>query len=164
MRALVQRVIRASVSVDGEVLGEIGAGLVVFVGIQHQDGQAEAAWLADKVAHLRILTDEAGKFNQSLMDTGGEALVVSQFTLYGDTRRGRRPSFSEAAPPELASPLIERFSEILRACGIRVASGRFQAHMLVEIHNDGPVTLWLDSALTRSGQIKVKPQSDADAG
>lgn len=164
MRALVQRVTKASVSADGEMLGEIGAGLVVFVGIQHHDGETEAAWLADKVAHLRVFTDENSRFNLSLLDTGGEALVVSQFTLYGDTRRGRRPSFSEAATPELAAPLIERFTELLREYGICVATGRFQAHMLVEIHNDGPVTLWLDSSLTRSGQTKVKPQSDANAG
>ena len=165
MRALVQRVQRASVSVGSEVLGAIGPGLVVFVGIHHQDGEAEAVWLADKIAHLRIFADEAGKFNLSLLDISGEILVVSQFTLYGDARRGRRPSFSDEAVPERAAPLIERFCALLRECGIRqVATGRFQAHMLVEILNDGPVTMWLDSALTRSGQIKAKPHSDASAG
>lgn len=165
MRALIQRVQRASVSEDGDVLGVIGPGLAVFVGIHHQDSEAEAEWLADKIAHLRIFSDEANKFNLSLLDTGGEILVVSQFTLYGDARRGRRPSFSSAAVPELAAPLIDRFCTLLRECGIQhVATGRFQAHMLVEIHNDGPVTIWLDSAVTRSGQIKVKPSSDANAG
>jgi D-aminoacyl-tRNA deacylase len=155
MRALVQRVIKAAVSVENEVLGAIGPGLVILIGVQLQDSAVEAVWLADKIAHLRIFTDEIGKFNRSLLDTAGEALVVSQFTLYGDTSRGRRPSFSAAAPPELAAPLIDRFSYELRACGVQhVATGRFQAHMLVEIHNDGPVTLWLDSALTRSGQIR----------
>ena len=147
MRALVQRVQRASVSVGSEVLGAIGPGLVVFVGIHHQDGEAEAAWLADKIAHLRIFADEAGKFNLSLLDISGEILVVSQFTLYGDARRGRRPSFSDAAVPERAAPLIERFCALLRECGIRqVATGRFQEHMMVTIHNDGPVTIMLDSA------------------
>jgi D-aminoacyl-tRNA deacylase len=155
MRALVQRVIKASVSVDGNVVGAIGPGLVVFIGIRQQDTKVEAAWLAEKVANLRIFTDEAGKFNLSLLETAGEALVVSQFTLYGDSRRGRRPSFSEAAAPELASPLIDRFCGYLHDVGVRqVATGLFQRHMLVEIHNDGPVTFWLDSAVTRSGQVK----------
>lgn len=165
MRALVQRVQKASVSVDSKVLGAIGPGLVVFVGIHHQDGEVEVGWLADKIAHLRIFSDEAGKFNLSLLDTAGEVLVVSQFTLYGDARRGRRPSFGDAANPERAAPLVYRFCALLRELGIRhVATGRFQAHMLVEIHNDGPVTMWLDSAVTRSGQIKVKPRADAGAG
>jgi D-aminoacyl-tRNA deacylase len=165
MRALLQRVQKASVAVDGEIIGSIGFGLVILVGIQHGDGEAEAAWLADKIAHLRVFSDVAGKFNLSLLDTDGEALVVSQFTLYGDTRRGRRPSFSAAASPDQAAPLIECFCSLLQGCGVRrVAAGKFQAHMLVEIHNDGPVTLWLDSAVTRSGQLKAKSPPGAIAG
>ncbi|NLS76507.1 MAG: D-tyrosyl-tRNA(Tyr) deacylase [Chloroflexi bacterium] len=144
MRVVIQRVRRASVSVDGQVVGAIGAGLVILVGVREGDAEAQAAWLAQKVAHLRIFEDENGKMNRSLLEMGGSALVVSQFTLYGDAQHGRRPSFSEAARPEVAEPLIARFAELLRAEGVRVETGVFQAMMLVEIHNDGPVTLIID--------------------
>jgi len=144
MRAVVQRVSRASVTVDGQVIGAIGRGVVVLLGVTHGDGEAEAAWLARKIAGLRIFEDEAGKMNASLLDVGGEALVVSQFTLYGDARKGRRPSFTRAAPPEVAAPLVDRFAELLRQAGVPVQTGRFGAHMLVEIHNDGPVTILLE--------------------
>ena len=144
MRVVIQRVTHASVSVDGQVVGAIGPGLVILVGVREGDAEAEAAWLAKKVAHLRIFEDEDGKMNRSLLEAGGSALVVSQFTLYGDAQRGRRPSFSEAARPEVAEPLIARFAELMRAEGVRVETGVFQAMMLVEIHNDGPVTLVID--------------------
>jgi len=144
MRALIQRVTKASVSVAGQVVGAIGPGLAVLLGIREGDSEAEAVWLAHKIAHLRIFADEQSKFNRSLLDTGGEALVVSQFTLYGDARKGLRPSFSDAARPEVAEPLIERFVELLRAEGVSVETGVFQAMMLVEIHNDGPVTIILE--------------------
>jgi D-tyrosyl-tRNA(Tyr) deacylase len=146
VRAVVQRVTRASVSVDGQAIGAIGPGLVILLGVAHGDTEAEARWLAEKIAHLRIFEDEAGRFNRSAFDTHGEVLVVSQFTLLGDARRGRRPDFMAAAPPDVAEPLIDRFVEFVRQQGLRVATGRFRAHMLVEIHNDGPVTLILDRA------------------
>jgi D-aminoacyl-tRNA deacylase len=147
MRVLLQRVERASVSVDGRQVGAIGQGLVLLVGIGPGDTEAAAAKLADKVAGLRIFSDAAGKFNLSLLDVHGGALVVSQFTLYADSRKGRRPSFSDAAPPEVARPLCEYFARQLAAAGVApVATGEFGAHMHVEIHNDGPVTIWLDSA------------------
>jgi len=144
MRAVVQRVKEASVSVEGEVVGEIGRGLVVLVGVRQGDTEAEAAYLAQKIANLRIFPDRAGKFNLSALDVGGEVLVVSQFTLYADTRKGRRPSFVDAAPPEVAEPLVERFVELLRQTGLRVETGQFQAKMLVKIFNDGPVTIILE--------------------
>jgi D-tyrosyl-tRNA(Tyr) deacylase len=144
VRALVQRVSRAEVSVDGVVVGAIGRGVVVLVGATHGDGEAEAEWLAHKVAGLRIFEDEAGLMNGSLPDVGGAALVVSQFTLYADARKGRRPSFTDAAPPEVAEPLIEHFSRVLAQDGVPVQTGRFGAHMLVEIHNDGPVTILVE--------------------
>lgn len=147
MRAVVQRVQRGAVAVAGEVVGEVGPGLVVLVGITHDDSEAEARWLANKIAHLRIFEDEAGKFNRSLLEVDGGVLVVSQFTLYGDARKGRRPSFTEAARPELAEPLYERFADLLQEAGVaHVARGRFGARMVVTIENDGPVTLWLDTA------------------
>lgn len=151
MRALVQRVSRASVSVGGAVIGEIGAGLTILLGVRQGDTDENAAWLAEKVAHLRIFDDEAGRFDRSLRDIQGAALVVPQFTLYGDARRGRRPSFSDAALPQEAEPLYERFCHHLRQQGIPVELGSFGAHMLVEIHNDGPVTIWLDTDVSRSG-------------
>jgi D-aminoacyl-tRNA deacylase len=155
MRALIQRVTQGAVQVEGVRLGAIGHGLVILVGVRAGDGEAEACWLAQKVANLRIFEDDQGRFNLSLLEVAGSALVVSQFTLYGDARRGRRPSFSDAAAPELAAPLIERFQDYLRQEGVRdVQSGRFQAHMLVEIYNDGPVTLLLDSDVSRSGNPK----------
>jgi D-tyrosyl-tRNA(Tyr) deacylase len=146
MRAILQRVKRGSVSVDGQVVGAIDTGLVVLIGTTHQDTPDQAKVLAHKTANLRIFEDEAGKMNLSALDVGGEALVIPQFTLYADCRRGRRPSFTEAAHPETASPLIEHFVQALQAEGIAgVATGVFGAHMLVEIHNDGPVTIILDT-------------------
>jgi D-tyrosyl-tRNA(Tyr) deacylase len=146
MRAILQRVKRGAVLVDGQVLGAIGTGLVILVGTTHSDTPAQVELVARKAAHLRIFEDEAGKMNLSALDVGAEALVVSQFTLYADSRRGRRPSFTDAAHPERAEPLIEHFVRALQAEGIRrVAGGKFGAHMLVEIHNDGPVTIILDS-------------------
>jgi D-tyrosyl-tRNA(Tyr) deacylase len=144
VRALVQRVSRAEVSVDGVVVGAIGRGVVVLVGATHGDSEAEAEWLAHKVAGLRIFEDDAGLMNASLPDVGGAALVVSQFTLYADARKGRRPSFTDAAPPEVAEPLIEHFCRVLAQAGVPVQTGRFGAHMLVEIHNDGPVTILME--------------------
>ncbi len=151
MRALIQRVRRAAVSVEGLTIGEIDLGLAILLGVRTGDTDENAAWLADKITHLRIFDDEAGRFDRSLHDVEGAALVVPQFTLYGDARRGRRPSFSDAAPPEQAEPLYERFCQHLRQQDIPVKTGRFGAHMLVEIHNDGPVTLWLDTDISRRG-------------
>ena len=145
MRALLQRVTWASVTVEGLVVGQIGQGLLILVGVGHDDGEAQVKTLADKIAHLRIFEDEQGKMNRSLLDIGGQALVVSQFTLYADARRGRRPSFTDAAPPALAEPLVERFKEMLAGYGLEVAGGVFGAYMQVELLNDGPVTIWLDS-------------------
>lgn len=144
MRALIQRVSEASVSVDGEVVGAIGQGVVVLVGVTQRDTEEEACWLARKIAGLRIFEDREGRMNVGLLDAGGEALVVSQFTLYADASKGRRPSFVDAAPPELAEPLVECFSEALRGHGVPVAEGVFGAMMVVEIHNDGPVTIMLE--------------------
>lgn len=146
MRAVIQRVSRASVSVDGDTVGAIEHGFLVLLGVSHGDGQAEADWLARKIAGLRVFEDDAGKMNLGLSDIGGAALVVSQFTLYGDARKGRRPSFTEAARPEQAEPLIEYFVEQLRARGVTVETGQFRAAMEVSLVNDGPVTLWLDTA------------------
>ncbi len=144
MRALIQRVSQASVSVDGQVVSKIGRGLLVLVGVGQGDGEAAAQFLAEKTANLRIFEDEQGKTNLSVLDVKGEALVVSQFTLYAEARKGRRPSFTAAALPEAAEPLVDRFIESLRGHGVPTQSGRFGAHMLVEIHNDGPVTIWLE--------------------
>ncbi|HVX16511.1 MAG TPA: D-aminoacyl-tRNA deacylase [Acidimicrobiales bacterium] len=144
MRALVQRVTSASVTVDGDVVGEIGAGLCVLVGVTHDDDERSAARLAEKVHHLRVFADVAGVMNRSLADTGAAALVISQFTLYGDTARGRRPSWVAAARPEHAEPLVEAFVADLRAAGVTVAQGRFGADMQVALVNDGPVTLLLE--------------------
>ena len=144
MRIVLQRVRSGRVSVDDQVVAEIGRGLVILVGVAHQDGEAEARWLAEKCAGLRVFEDQAGKTNLSIQDVGGEAIVVSQFTLYADTRKGRRPSFVKAAPPEIAEPLVQCFAEILSAQGIPTKTGRFGAHMLVEIDNDGPVTIMLE--------------------
>ena len=145
MRALVQRVSRASVTIEGQEVASIGQGLVVLLGAGRGDTEEDASYLADKVANLRIFSDASDKFNLSALDTGGEVLVVSQFTLYGDTRKGRRPSFTDAAPPEEAEPLIDKFVELLRAAGLKVETGRFRQNMLVEIHNSGPVTIFIDS-------------------
>ncbi len=145
MRALVQRVTRARVTVEGRVSGEIGAGLLVLVGATHGDGEREAAWLAGKVAALRIFGDEAGLMNLDVRQARGAALVVPQFTLYGDARRGRRPDFTRAARPEAAEPLLGRFCALLAAEGVPVERGVFGAHMQVELLNDGPVTLMLET-------------------
>ncbi|MFZ5919762.1 MAG: D-aminoacyl-tRNA deacylase [Chloroflexota bacterium] len=144
MRALIQRVSQASVTVEGETLASIGKGLVVLLGVGHGDGEAQAAYLAEKIANLRIFEDSQGKTNLSALDVGGEAIVVSQFTLYADTAKGRRPSFIHAAQPEVAAPLVERFIGYLRGHGVPTQAGKFGAHMLVQIHNDGPVTIWLE--------------------
>lgn len=145
MRAVVQRVSKGSVTVDQEVVGEIGRGYVILLGVAQGDTERDADYLVDKIANLRIFPDAQGKMNLSLLDVGGEVLVVSQFTLVGDCRRGRRPSFSSAAPPELANKLYEYFVDKLSSMGIKVETGQFQADMLVEIMNDGPVTILLDS-------------------
>ena len=146
MRAIVQRVKRGAVSVDGETTGAVDTGLVVLIGATHQDSEAEARQLAHKTAHLRIFEDEAGKMNFSALDVGAGVLVVSQFTLYANCKKGRRPSFTESAPPEVAEPLVEHFADQLREVGVaKVETGVFRAHMLVEIHNDGPVTIILDT-------------------
>jgi D-tyrosyl-tRNA(Tyr) deacylase len=144
MRAVVQRVRQASVSANNEVVGAIGPGLVVLLGVKSDDGEAEARWLAHKVANLRVFADEQGKMNLSALDVGGAVLAVSQFTLYGDVRKGFRPSFTDAAPPEVAEPLVDFFVQRLREEGLHVETGVFQAMMLVEIHNDGPVTIVLE--------------------
>jgi len=145
MKALLQRVTGASVSVDSEEVGRIGQGLVVFLGVADGDAEKDAQYLAQKIVNLRIFADTEGKFNLSALDIKGELLLVSQFTLMADTRKGRRPSFVEAAPPERAEELYDYFVEQTRATGLKVATGRFQAYMQVEIHNDGPVTILLDS-------------------
>lgn len=144
MRALIQRVSRASVHVDGEEAARIGQGFVVLLGVADDDGEAEAAWLARKVAGLRLFEDNAGKMNLGLADVGGQVLAVSQFTLYGDARKGRRPSFTRAAAPVQAQELYEMFCALLAAEGVPVEKGVFQAHMEVSLVNDGPVTLWLE--------------------
>ena len=144
MRLLLQRVAHARVSVAGETIAEIGAGLVILLGIGPNDGEEQERYLAEKAANLRIFEDEAGKMNRSVLETGGQAIIVSQFTLYADTRKGRRPAFTEAALPEIASPLVERFAALLREQGVPTQTGAFAAHMLVEIANDGPVTIWLE--------------------
>jgi D-tyrosyl-tRNA(Tyr) deacylase len=144
MRAVVQRVTEAAVTVEGEVVGRIQRGLCVLLGVAHADGAATAARMADKLLHLRILDDEAGVMNRSVAEAGGELLVVSQFTLYGDTSRGRRPSWSAAAPPAQAEPLVAAVVAAQRDAGVHVATGRFRAEMLVQLVNDGPVTLVLE--------------------
>ncbi len=150
MRAVIQRVNKASVSVDGRVVGSISHGLAILLGIRVGDTEAEAQWMASKIATLRIFDDDAGKLNLSVLDVKGSALVVSQFTLYGEARKGRRPSYDQAAPPEVAEPLIRRFVELLEAQGVPVQTGVFRAHMLVEIHNDGPVTIMLEQDAGRT--------------
>lgn len=144
MRIVLQRVSRARVSVAGRLTGEIGTGLLLLVGITHDDGDEAVDWMAEKVAGLRVFADDEGKMNRSVVETGGAVLVVSQFTLYGDARKGRRPSFVGAARPETAVPLYERFVRVLRGTGLRVETGEFGAMMDVELVNDGPVTLILE--------------------
>lgn len=148
MRAVVQRVSRAKVTVEQQVTGEIGPGLMILLGVGKQDTSATAAGMAEKLANLRIFEDAAGKMNLSLLDTRGNALIVSQFTLYGDARGQRRPSFISAAPPELAKQLYEEFCEVLKSLGVTVATGIFQAMMSVELVNEGPVTILVDSDKT----------------
>ncbi len=145
MRAVIQRVSSAQVTVDGQVVGQIERGFLVLVGITHSDGEAEARTLARKIVGLRVFEDDGGKMNLSLADVGGAVLAVSQFTLYGDVRKGRRPSFIDAARPEQAEPLYQRFCQLLAAEGVAVAQGVFQAHMQIALVNDGPVTIWMDT-------------------
>ncbi|ADJ26617.1 D-tyrosyl-tRNA(Tyr) deacylase [Dehalogenimonas lykanthroporepellens BL-DC-9] len=145
MKALIQRVSRAHVTVDDEIVGSIDAGLAVLVGVAAGDDTADLDYLAAKLVNLRIFADDAGRFDLSVLETGGAILLVSQFTLIADTRKGRRPSFTEAAPPEQAEAMISRLGDAVAEAGVRVAYGRFQAHMMVELVNDGPVTIMLDS-------------------
>jgi D-tyrosyl-tRNA(Tyr) deacylase len=145
VRILIQRVSHGKVSVAGQAVAEIGPGMVVLVGVGPQDGEDQARYLAEKAANLRIFEDDQGKINLSLLDVHGEALVVSQFTLYADARKGRRPSFTAAAAPDLARPLVEKFAALLAEQGVATQMGVFGAHMLVEIANDGPVTIWLEA-------------------
>ena len=144
MRALLQRVSRASVTVEGQTISIIGKGLLVLLGVGHGDREEQAKFLAEKIANLRVFEDEQGKTNLSILDVKGEAIVVSQFTLYADTRKGRRPSFIDAALPDIAEPLVSRFAELLHGHGVPTQTGKFGAHMQVEIHNDGPLTIWLE--------------------
>jgi D-aminoacyl-tRNA deacylase len=150
LRALLQRVSQAHVSIDGQIVGAIGRGWVILLGVAPSDNSEIARKLAEKVAHLRCFEDDQGKMNRSALDARAELLVVSQFTLYADTSRGRRPSFVGAAPPEVADPLVNQFCGELRSFGLTVETGRFGANMLVSIDNDGPVTIWLDSEEKRS--------------
>ncbi len=151
MRAVIQRVASAQVRVDGQVVGQIGQGFLVLLGIAHADGDEEALYLARKIAGLRVFEDNDGKMNLALGDVGGSVLAVSQFTLYGDVRKGRRPSFIDAARPEHAEPLYQRFCRMLAAEGVAVQQGVFQAHMEISLVNDGPVTIWMDTAQLMAG-------------
>jgi D-aminoacyl-tRNA deacylase len=145
MKALLQRVTRANVTVNNEIVGTIGQGFLILLGIGKDDNESHIKTLVEKIVYLRVFEDDEGKMNRSLLDVGGQALVVSQFTLYADVRKGRRPSFTNAAPPALAEPLVERFKEALANFGLKVEGGIFGAHMDVELLNYGPVTIWLDS-------------------
>ncbi len=145
MKALLQRVSHASVTIDGDTVGSIRTGLCLFLCVEQDDTREDAGYLKEKTLNLRIFPDEAGRFDRSVFDIGGGLLVVSQFTLAADTRKGRRPSFTRAAPPETANPLLDYFIEECRASGLNVETGKFGAHMQVDISNDGPVTIWLDS-------------------
>jgi len=145
MRALIQRVSQARVTVADEITGQIDGGLLVLLGVGKQDGEQQIGWMAEKLVGLRIFEDEAGKMNHSLQDVGGSMLVVSQFTLFGDCRKGKRPSFVDAAPPEIANELYEKFVAAVRGKGVDVATGKFREHMEVSLVNDGPVTLWIES-------------------
>lgn len=144
MRALIQRVTHGKVSVEGNVKAEIKSGLVILLGVGHGDNEEQAQFLAEKIANLRIFEDDQDKMNLSVLDVKGAAMVVSQFTLYADARKGRRPSFTDAALPDIAKPLVETFAQMMRDLGVPTQTGEFGAHMLVEIHNDGPVTIWLE--------------------
>ena len=145
MRAVAQRVTKASVTIDGKIVGSIGKGLVILLGVKNGDVEDDAKFLADKCVNLRIFSDAEGKFNLSALDVSGEILAISQFTLYGDTRKGRRPSFIDAAAPEISEPLYQKFISYLRQSGLKIETGEFGAMMLVEIYNDGPVTILLES-------------------
>ena len=153
MRVLLQRVTRAAVRVDGAVVGSCGAGLLILLGVGRDDDAALAASVAGRVADLRIFRDEEGRTNHSILEVGGQALVVSQFTLYADTRKGRRPSFLDAAPPDMAIPIYERFTAELEARGVTVGRGVFGAEMEVELVNDGPMTIWLDSQAREADRL-----------
>ena len=153
MRVLLQRVTRAAVRVDGAVVGSCGAGLLILLGVGRDDDAALAASVAGRVADLRIFRDEEGRTNRSLLEVGGQALVVSQFTLYADTRKGRRPSFLDAAPPDMAIPIYERFTAELEGRGVTVGRGVFGAEMEVELVNDGPMTIWLDSQAREADRL-----------
>ncbi len=144
MRVLIQRVSKASVTVEQQTISSIGKGLLILLGVGHGDGEEQVKFLAEKVANLRIFEDDQGKTNLSVLDVKGEAIVVSQFTLYADSRKGRRPSFTDAALPEVAEPLVNLFVELLRGHGVPTQTGKFGHHMEVEIHNNGPVTIWLE--------------------
>ena len=144
MRALIQRVTHASVTVDEKTISSIGHGLLILLGVGHADGEEQARWMAEKIATLRIFSDPEGKMNLSVLDVKGEAIVVSQFTLFADAQKGRRPSYIDAARPEVAAPIVERVAALLREQGVPTQTGIFGADMLVEIHNDGPVTIWLE--------------------
>jgi D-tyrosyl-tRNA(Tyr) deacylase len=144
MRVVLQRVNQGRVTIDERAVAEIGVGLVVLLGVGPEDGEEQINYLTNKIANLRIFEDDQGKINRSILDVDGEAIVVSQFTLYADTRKGRRPSFTKAAHPEIASPLVDRFAERLTQEGVPTQTGEFGAHMHVEIHNDGPVTIWME--------------------
>jgi D-tyrosyl-tRNA(Tyr) deacylase len=144
MRVVIQRVAHGKVTVEGNIVAEIGPGVAILVGVGSDDGEEQARYISEKIANLRIFEDEDGKMNLSLLDVGGEAIVVSQFTLYADTRKGRRPSFVNAAPPEIAEPLVERFAALLESQGVPTQTGQFGAKMVVEIINDGPVTIWME--------------------
>jgi len=157
MRAVIQRVSRARVTIESEVTGSIGHGLVILLGIGRDDTPAESQLLADKIAGLRIFADAQSKFNLSALDVNAQMLVISQFTLYADVRRGRRPGFTDAAPPDIAAPLVEHFMDELRRRGLTVAGGRFGAHMAVELVNDGPVTIVLDTAIWSTGAGRSRP-------
>ena len=144
MRIVLQRVSQGSVTVNDQIIAEIGLGLVILLGVGPEDGEEQIDYLVNKIANLRIFEDDQGKINRSILDVGGAAIVVSQFTLYADTRKGRRPSFTDAAPPKIASPLVERFAKKLSALGVPTQTGQFGAHMQVDICNDGPVTIWME--------------------
>ena len=144
MRVLIQRVSKASVTVEGQTVSSIGKGLLILLGVGHDDGEEQVKFLAEKTTNLRIFEDEQGKTNLSILDVSGEAIVVSQFTLCANTQKGRRPSFIEAALPEVAEPLVDRFVELMCGHGVPTQTGKFGEHMEVEIHNDGPVTIWLE--------------------
>jgi D-aminoacyl-tRNA deacylase len=163
MKAVIQRVTRASVEVEGDVIGRIGAGLLVLLGVAKEDSEADADYIADKLVGLRIFSDTEGKMNRSIVDIGGQLLIVSQFTLLGDTTKGRRPGFDRAAPPAHALMLYERVVKIMRDRGICVETGRFGAHMHVSLENDGPVTFLLDTRATVPGKSQV-PRSESEEG